>query len=81
MKRDVLVLRVTIGHWGLTWGLHPLVVVGVDADLILFEVEGILTGLDGSQLVMAVKVRPSPQAAVDNMGKPLPVGDLQAAIQ
>lgn len=65
----------------LTWGLHPLVVVGVDADLILLEVEGILAGLNGTQLVVAVEVRPSPQAAVDNMGKPLPVGDLQAAVQ
>lgn len=55
--------------------------VGVDADLILLEVEGILAGLNGAQLMVTVKVRPSPQAAVDNMGKPLPVGHLEAAIQ
>lgn len=55
--------------------------VGVDADLILLEVEGVLAGLDGAQLVVAVEVRPSPQAAVDNMGEPLPVGDLQAPVQ
>lgn len=65
----------------LTWGLYPLVVVGVDADLILFQVEGILTGLNGAQLVVAVKVRPPPQATVDDVGKSLPVGDLQAAVQ
>lgn len=65
----------------LTWGLHPLVVVGVDADLILLEVEGVLAGLDGAQLVVAVQVRPPPQAAVDDMRKPLPVGDLQAPVQ
>lgn len=78
MKTCLLVLR---DKRHLTWGLHPLVVVGVDADLILLEVEGILTGLDGAQLVVAVEVRPPPQAAVDNMGKALPVGDLQAAVQ
>ena len=58
-----------------------MVVVGVDAHLILLEVEGVLTGLDGPQLVVAVQVRPAPQAAVDYMGKPLPVRDLQAPIQ
>lgn len=65
----------------LTWGLHPLVVVRVDADFVLLEVKGILTGLNGTQLVVAVKVWPSPQTAVDNMGKALPVGDLETAVQ
>lgn len=55
--------------------------VRVDADLVLLEVEGILTGLNGTQLVVAVEVGPPPQAAVDDMGKPLPVGDLQAAVE
>lgn len=66
---------------GRTWGLHPLVVVGIHADLVLLHVEGELTQLHGPQLMVAVKVRPSPQAAVDDMGEPLPVGHLQPAIQ
>lgn len=37
-----------IQRTALTWGLYPLVVVRVDAHLILFEVEGILTGLNGT---------------------------------
>lgn len=65
----------------LTWGLHPLVMVGVDADFVLLEMKGILTCLNSAQLMMAVKIWPSPQSAVDNMGKPLPVRYLQAAIQ
>lgn len=66
---------------GLTWGLHPLVVVRVDAHLVLFEVEGILTGLNGTQLMVAVEVRPPPQATVNDVRKPLTLGDLQATIQ
>lgn len=66
---------------GLTWGLYPLVVVRVDAHLILFEVEGILTGLNGTQLVVAVEVRPPPQATVNDVRKPLTLGDLQATVQ
>lgn len=31
--------------------------------------------------MVAVQVGPSPQAAVDNMGEPLPMGYLQPAIQ
>lgn len=66
---------------GLTWGLHPLVVVRVDAHLVLFEVEGILTGLNGTQLMVAVQVRPPPQATVNDVRKALTLGDLQATIQ
>lgn len=55
--------------------------VRVDAHLILFEVEGILTGLNGTQLVVAVEVRPPPQATVNDVRKALALGDLQAAIQ
>lgn len=64
-----------------TWGLYPLIVVGIHADLVLLHVEGELTQLHGPQLMVAVQVRPSPQTAVDDMGEPLPVGHLQAAIQ
>lgn len=66
---------------GRTWGLYPLVVVGIHADLVLLHVEGELTQLHGPQLVVAVQVGPSPQAAVDDVGEPLPVGHLQPAIQ
>lgn len=66
---------------GLTWGLDPLVVVRVDAHLVLFEVEGILTGLNGTQLMVAVEVRPPPQATVNDVRKPLTLGDLQATVQ
>lgn len=64
-----------------TWCLYPLIVVGVHADLVFLHVEGELTQLHGAQLVVAVQVRPSPQAAVDDMGEPLPMGHLQSAIQ
>lgn len=64
-----------------TWGLYPLIVVGIHADLVLLHVEGKLTQLHGPQLVVAVQVGPSPQAAVDDMREPLPMGHLQPAIQ
>lgn len=64
-----------------TWGLYPLIVVGIHADLVLLHVEGELTQLHGPQLVVAVQVGPSPQAAVDDMREPLPMGHLQPAIQ
>lgn len=65
----------------LTWGLYPLVVVRVDAHLVLFQVEGILTGLDGTQLMVAVEVRPPPQATVNDVRKPFTLEDLKATIQ
>lgn len=73
--------KVQIQREGLTWGLYPLVVVRVDAHLILFEVEGILTGLNGTQLMVAVEVWPPPQATANDVRKLLALGDLQATIQ
>lgn len=64
-----------------TWCLHPLVVVGIDADLVLLKVEGELTSLDCPQFMMAVQVRPPPQAAIDDVGEALAVGYLQTAVQ
>lgn len=55
--------------------------VGVDADFILLEVEGVLAGLDGAQLVVAVQVGPSPQAAVDDMRQTFTVRHLQTPVQ
>ena len=48
-------------------GLHPLVVVGVDADLHLFGGEGVLAELQGLQLVVRLEVRPAPDPAVDDV--------------
>lgn len=64
-----------------TWRLHPLVVVGVDAHLVLLEVEGELARFDGTKLVVAVQVGPSPQATIDDVRQPLTVRHLQASIQ
>lgn len=64
-----------------TWCLYSLIVVRVYTHFILLHVEGELTQLHGPQLMVAVQVGPSPQAAVDNVGEPLPVGHLQPAIQ
>lgn len=64
-----------------TWRLHPLVMVGVDADLVLLGVKGVLAHLDGPQLVVAVQVRPAPQPAVDDVRQALPVRHLQPAVQ
>ena len=65
----------------LTWCLHALVVVWVDAHLILLGVECKLTEVDGPQLVVGLQVRPAPQAAVDDVRKAFPVGHLQAPVQ
>lgn len=61
--------------------LHSLVMVGIDTHFILFEVEGILAGVNGPQLMVAVKVGPSPQAAVDDVGQALAMGHLKTPIQ
>lgn len=55
--------------------------VGIDTHFILFEVEGILAGVNGPQLMVAVKVGPSPQAAVDDVGQALTMGHLKTPIQ
>ncbi len=65
----------------LTWRLDADVVVGVDADLVLLEVECELAVLGGAQLVVALQVGPAPQPAVDHVGQALPVRHLQPAVQ
>lgn len=55
--------------------------VGIDTHFILLKVECILAGVDGPQLMVAVKVGPSPQTAVDDMGQALPMRHLKTAIQ
>ena len=65
----------------ITRRLHSLVVVGVDTHFVLFEVEGELAGVDCPQLVVAVQVGPSPQAAVDDVRQALAVGHLETPVQ
>lgn len=55
--------------------------VGIDTHFILFEVEGELAGVDGPELMVAVEVWPSPQAAVDDMGQALAMGHLKTPVQ
>ena len=56
--------------------LHSSVVAGVDANLVLFEPEGVLAELEGFQLVVALEVRPPPHAAVYDVWKSLAMGNL-----
>lgn len=44
----------------ITWRLHSLVMVGIDTHFVLLKVEGILAGVNSPQLMVTVKVRPSP---------------------
>ena len=53
-----------------------LVVVGVDADRVGLEVEGVLAILDLLQLVL-VQVGPPPYARVDHVREPLPARHLE----
>lgn len=64
-----------------TWALHPLVVVWIDADFLLFRSKRKFTNIQWLQLVMALQIRPAPNATVNDVGKALPVGHLQSAIQ
>ena len=55
---------------------HPLIVVGVDADVVILEVKGELAELDVLQFVL-VEIRPAPEASVDDMGESLPPCNLE----
>lgn len=66
---------------GLTWCLYTLVVVRVHTHLVLLHMEGKLTQVYSTQLVVGLQVRPAPQPAVDHMGKAFSVRYLQSAIQ
>lgn len=52
-------------------GDHPLVVVWVYTDTVLLEVKCVMTKFAVFQFVF-VKIRPSPNASIDNMRKTLP---------
>ncbi len=60
----------------LTWILYPSVVVRVDANLVTFGLEGVLTVLDRSQLMLGVEIRPPPQLTVEDVRKALFLGNL-----
>lgn len=61
--------------------LDPLVVVRVYADLFLLSREGKLARLQGLELVVRLEVGPAPDPAVDHVGQPLAVRDLEPAVQ
>jgi hypothetical protein len=63
-------------NWRHDGGLHPLVVVGVDAHLHLLRVEGELADLQRLELVVGLQVRPAPHAAIDHVRQALPVRHL-----
>lgn len=65
----------------LTWGLHPAVVIGVNAHLFLLGAKWELTALQWLQLVVGLQVRPAPHSAVNDVGQPLAVRHLQPPIQ
>lgn len=55
--------------------------VRIDTHFILLEVEGVLAGFNGPQLMVAVKVGPSPQATVYDVGQALTMGHLKTPVQ
>lgn len=57
--------------------LHALVVIRIDAYLLLLGAKRILTRLDRLQLVVTLKIRPTPHSAVDDMRKTFTVRHLQ----
>ena len=65
----------------ITRRLHSLVMVGIDAHFIFLEVKCILACINGPQLMVAVKVGPSPQTAVDDMGQALTMRHLKTPVQ
>lgn len=56
-----------------TWCFHPPVVVWIDAHFFLVPREGEFAAVERLQLVVALQIRPSPDAAVDDMWQAFPV--------
>ena len=50
-----------------TWCLHSLVVVWIHTHFILFKIKSIFTVFNCFKFMVAVKIRPAPQATVDDM--------------
>ena len=64
-----------VDKW-LTWCLDSNIVVGIDADVIPLEREGILAAVNSLQLVVVLEVGPAPQTAVNHMRKSLAMRNL-----
>lgn len=58
------------------WTLHSLVMIRVDADFLLFGGEGILTDVQGFELVVGLEIWPAPDSTVDHVGQAFAVGYL-----
>jgi hypothetical protein len=65
-------------YWWQDWALDALVVVWIDADFFLLSTEWILAQLDGLKLVVGLKIRPAPDATVDDMRKAFAMRDLKS---
>ena len=64
-------------NWRHHRGLHPLVVVGVDADLHLLAGEGVLAQLQRLELMVRLKIRPAPDSTIDHVRQTFSVRHLE----
>lgn len=64
-----------------TWTFNTLIVIGIDADLLLFSRIRILAGLQRLQFMVTLQVGPSPDSTIYNMWKSFTMRDLQSAIE
>ena len=85
--RDLLVGKEGVAwrKFGVSWhedrghgrGVHPLVVIGVDAHLHLLRCERELAYVERFELVMRLEIRPPPHSTIYYMWQPLPMGHLK----
>lgn len=80
-KANVFLCAVMTGVMTLTWTVHPLVVVRVDAHVLLLGSKGKLAALECFELVVGLQVRPAPHTAVDDMWQPFTMRHLQSSVQ
>lgn len=59
------------------WALNALVVIGIDANFLLFRAERELAELDRLQLVMALEIGPAPDSTVYDVRQPFAVRNLK----
>lgn len=57
--------------------LDSLIVIGINANFLLFSAEWILARFDRFQFVVALKIRPTPDATVNDMRKTFAMRDLK----
>lgn len=65
-------------YWRQHWAFHALIVIWIDADLFVLGIEGELAAVERLELVMALKIRPTPYSTVYNVRQSFPVRDLNA---